>query len=216
MNDGATGKVQITRCAQPTAAPDPVAEWRVDADRPEDGKDQKCTELHALGEGANDQRRGNDGERSLKHREEQRGDGFPFPGGQTDPGKPHVVEPSDQTPVVGAEGQSVADQDPHQREYAHAGQALHQDAQHVGPADQAAVEERQSRSRHHDDESCRDQHPGRIARIEGSFLSGGHAWQQRHEQSAQGRSQWFRDDGSFVWMPHGWRMKQRRCREIAQ
>ena len=70
VNHGAAGEVErrevaAGRVQQPADAPDHVRHRAVDDQRPEREKDGHGAELHALGKGAGDQRRGDDGEHQL-------------------------------------------------------------------------------------------------------------------------------------------------------
>ena len=70
MDDGAAGEVERAEVAQPAAdAPDPVRHRRVDERRPEQAEDDERLEALALGEGAGDQRRRDDGEHHLEGHE---------------------------------------------------------------------------------------------------------------------------------------------------
>ena len=64
------------------------------------------------------------------------------------------------------EGEAVADDRPQHRHQAGDREALHHRRQHVHLADHAAIEQRQARDGHHQDQRRRGQHPGGVAGIE--------------------------------------------------
>ena len=121
VHDGAAGEVERAELLQPAAvAPDPVGERVVDEGRPEHGEQQEGRELHALGEGAGDQRRRDDGEHHLEQHEHLmrdrlrvRVEGLDADAAQADP-----VEAADDAALVRAEGEAVAPQHPLDRDHA--------------------------------------------------------------------------------------------------
>ena len=74
MDHQAAGKIHHPELGQPAAAPHPVGDRRIDNDDPEHAKQEHGAEFHALGVGADNQRRGDNGERHLKHEK----DGFGY------------------------------------------------------------------------------------------------------------------------------------------
>ena len=77
VDDGAAGKIQGPQALEPAAVtPDPVGHRIIDQGGPEDHEDQKSAEFHALGKGAGDQGRGNDGKHGLVNHEGLMRNGF--------------------------------------------------------------------------------------------------------------------------------------------
>ena len=74
MNDRAAGEIKDAVIAEKTAAPDPMGDRAIDEDQPGRDEPQQCGELHAVGEGAADQRRRDDREGELEHHEQHLGD----------------------------------------------------------------------------------------------------------------------------------------------
>jgi hypothetical protein len=151
-----------------------VGHRAVDEERPEREEDGHGAELHALGKGAGDQRRGDDGEHQLVDHQGLLGNGGGVVevGREADALEEEVLEAADE-PVAVAEGQRVADDGPENGDQAHHGEALHHGAEDVLLAHQAAVEERQSGAGHQQDQGGGGQHPGVIAgklRVGGSGL----------------------------------------------
>ena len=67
VHDGSAGKVEHAGIVEePVRSPNEVRDRRIDADAPQPDEPQQCRELHAIGKGAADQRRGNDRKRHLK------------------------------------------------------------------------------------------------------------------------------------------------------
>ena len=99
-------------------------------------------------------------------------------------------------PDVRAERQAVADEHPLHADQAHDHEALHQDREHVLPAHQPAVEERQPR-RHQQHQRGARQHPGRVAGVDGRRTAAprprrGSGW------SGQGPAAFVASPGSIV------------------
>ena len=146
---------------QAAHAPDHVGHGAIDEQRPEREKDRHGAELHALGEGAGDERRGDDGEHELVDHVGLLGDGGGVVGigREPDAAQEDVLEAADEAVAV-AEGQRVADDGPENGDQAHHGEALHHGAEDVLAANQAAVEERQAGAGHQQHQRGGDQHPG--------------------------------------------------------
>ena len=145
-------------------APDHVRHGAIDEQRPEREEDRHGAELHALGKGAGDQRRGDDGEHQLIDHERLLGNGGGVIGigSEANALQEEVLEAADK-PVAVAEGQRVADDGPENGDQAHHREALHHGAEDVLLAHQAAVEERQAGAGHQQNQGGGGQHPGVVA-----------------------------------------------------
>ena len=137
MDDGAAGEIERGKVAaggveKAAHAPDHVRHGAVDKQRPEREKDRHGAELHALGKGAGDQRRGDDGEHELVDHVGLLGDGGRVVGvgRQADAVQKKVLKAADEAVAV-AEGQRVADDGPENGDQAHHGEALHHGAEDV-------------------------------------------------------------------------------------
>ncbi|CRQ21749.1 hypothetical protein PAERUG_E3_London_17_VIM_2_03_09_05208 [Pseudomonas aeruginosa] len=184
VHHGAAGEVQHAPVPHQGAvtAPDHVRDRRVDHGEPDRHEDQHRRELHALGEGADDQRRSDDREGHLEGDEhafrEQRGGGSQAVGGET--AEEGLVQSADEGIEVedallhpgGIERQAVAIDHPENGDQAGDGEALHHDRQHVLRSHHAAVEQRQAGDGHEQDERSGDQHPGGVAAVQDGFLGG--------------------------------------------
>ena len=181
MDNGAAGKIKTrefaARCIeQPALSPHHVRHRIVDKERPEHGEEHHCAELHALCEGTGDQRRRDDGEHHLvDHVGLGRKGRVCEIGLGANADQKGVMQAADE---AGAriESQAVAQQGPGDADDGHHGEALHHGAQHVFLAYEAAVEQRQARPGHHEDQRGADQHPGVIGGIFGvryGLLQGG-------------------------------------------
>ena len=150
--------------------PRPVRERAVDEHAEEHHEHEVGREAHALGEGAGDERRGDDRELHLEEREERERNG----------GRDRLVhlradvpeheelrrasdepEPAD----VVAEAQREAHDHPEDGDDAHGDEALEDRGDHVLAPDHAAVEEREA-WRHHQHEDRRGDHPGDVRGVE--------------------------------------------------
>jgi hypothetical protein len=209
VDHGAAGEVEdrpagggVGEVQDAADAPDHVRHGAINDQRPEAEKDGHRTELDALGEGAGDQRRGDDGEHQLVDHEALLGDGAAVVGIgiEADAAQEGVLQSADEA-VARAEGQRVADHGPENGDQAHHGEALHHGAEDVLAAHQAAIEKDQAGSGHHQDQGGRDQHPGIVAgglgvmdglgELGNLFLSGGRrrANARSNDQGAGGNSQ---------------------------
>jgi len=151
-----------------------LGDRQVGESEPQRREQQHGSELHALGESADDQRHGDGGESSLKCDEDELGDNHAFAEGRRightargrieDAFQEQPVKAADERIALGERQRIAVDRPKHgnQRENA---EHLHQDGQHVLAAHQAAVEQRQARDGHHDDQQRRHQHPGGIALV---------------------------------------------------
>ena len=149
VHHDAAGEVESAHLPEEAArAPDPVRHRVVDDGGPQHGEEQERAEPHALREGPDDERRGDDREHHLVDHEELVRDGGRVVGvgRQPHPVQPGPAQPADDAPVVGPERQAVAERHPLQTDDRDEHQALHHDGQHVLAPHQPAVEEGQTRA----------------------------------------------------------------------
>jgi len=162
------GREVTTRSIQePADAPDHMRHGAIHNDRPQGEEDGHCAELHALGEGAGDERRGDDGEHQLvdhvgllwdgRHVEVERVDDV------GDAPEKEMFEASDEG-VAMPEGQRIAADGPDHRHQTHHGEALHHGAKDVLLADQPTIEEGQAGAGHQQDQGRGGEHPSVVAR----------------------------------------------------
>ena len=111
VDDRAPGEIQGPQVLEPAAVtPDPVGHRTIDQGDPEDHEHQKSAELHALGKGAGDQGRRDDGEHGLVDHEGLMGNGFGIGLERLGP-HPHeaeVIQVADEVAHVRAKGQAIA------------------------------------------------------------------------------------------------------------
>ena len=119
-------------------------------------------EGHAIGEGAGDERRRDDGEHHLVGDEDHGRNGVVRPGGrrQVDAAQADIVEIADDAVPVAAEAERVAVQVPDDRGPAHGDEALDHDGQNVLAADQPAVEKGEARRHQHDQAGAQNHEAG--------------------------------------------------------
>ncbi len=145
-------------------APDHVGEREVDEDHPPHDERHDRGVFHSLGDGAHDERRRDDREHELVHRE----DALRHPGAVVgvrrgaDAVQERVLQPA-QHRRAAREDHAVAEEPPEDRHDARAAEALRHHRQHVLPANEPAVEQRQPRKRHEEHERGRRHHPGVVA-----------------------------------------------------
>ena len=139
----------------PVAAPDHMGNRQIDDGEPDRHKPEQRRELHSLGEGADNQRRGNDGKGHLEGSKDRLGDCFR----ETlacHSAEQNLIQPADEgVDIDGAllhalrrECQAVTVENPEDRHERSNGETLHQDRKDVLGADHSAVEERQTRDGH--------------------------------------------------------------------
>ncbi len=144
VHHGATGEVEHALAAQPAATPDPVADRRVNQRHPQHHEPQHRGKLHALGKGADDQRRRDDREGQLEHREHGLRN-RPAERIHTHAGHEGLAQTADEAADVVTEGQAVEVQHPQDRDQAGDGEALHHHRQCILGAHHAGVEQGQAR-----------------------------------------------------------------------
>ena len=158
-------------------SPHPMRDRRIDEDRPQADEPQHGRELHALGEGAGDQRRRDDREGHLEADVDGLGDRrrerVRIADALRDVAE-HVlqegaVEPADEG-RAGAEGHAVGADRPEHRDQAGDGEARHHGVADVLLAHHAAVEQAEARHRHHQHQRHRGEHPGGVAGIGRALL----------------------------------------------
>src|ERR1017187_1165404 len=166
---GATGKIEAGNVAasgveQSANAPHHVGHGTVNKNGPEGKIERHGAELHALGKGAGDEGRGNDGEHELVDHVGLFGNrgGVIGIGGKADAAQEKMLKAADEGAAV-AKGQRVTADSPNDGDQAHHGEALHHGAQDVLLAHEAAVEESESGAGHEQDQGGGDQHPCVVA-----------------------------------------------------
>ena len=162
-------EVQHAPLREEAAAPHGMGHRRIDDERPCAEEPQQSRELHAIGEGAADDGRRDDGEGHLEGHEQGFGDGAR----QAVLAQPHeeqTVEAAGQR-CRAVEGEAVADGDPQQRDEAAGGEALHHGREHVLLAHQPGIEQGEPRHRHHQHQASCGEQPGGVRRIEVSHCT---------------------------------------------
>ncbi len=169
MDDRSSCEVDRAHLVEPAAlAPDPVRDRRVDQEGPQEREEDEGLEALPLGERPGDEGRRDDGKHHLE--------GHVGAGGDcrrvgdrvlADAVQADEVQPADDAPAVDvrAECEREAEEDPRD---AHQGQdedTVHDRAEHVLAAHQAAVEERET-GRHQHDQRRRGQYPGGVAAVD--------------------------------------------------
>ena len=160
------GKAPAERGVQEAAAaPDHVRERQVDDGRPQRHEEQQRAELHALGERTRNERGRDDGEHQLidhegllRNRRRIRRVRL-----RADAVHERIREAADHCVAV-REREAIAVERPDDGHDRHHREALHQGRQHVLFAHQSAVEQGETRPRHHEHQRRADQHPCVVAR----------------------------------------------------
>jgi len=154
-----------TRRVQETAfSPDHVRQGGVYHQKPERQEEGRSAEFHALRRRAGNQRRGDNRKHELVNHESRlrNGPGIVRVRFRADAAEECVRKiANDRT--AAAKRQAVPDQSPQDRDQSHHGEALHHDRQRILAAHETAVEERQSRSGHHQHQRRADEHPGIVS-----------------------------------------------------
>ena len=120
--------------------------------------------LHALGEGAANQRRRDDGEHQLIDHEGLLRDGGRVVRVRSGAysAQEGVLESSEEA-IARPEAQAVPDDRPQHCDDCHHGETLHHGGQNILLAHQSAIEQRQAGAGHQQDQRCAGQHPGVIS-----------------------------------------------------
>ena len=152
-------------------APDPVRDRRVDQQRPQPMNHSRAENFMRSAKAPADQRRGDDREGHLEHHVDRFRDRLRRDRSIERRAR-HAAcqqERGCRSPMYGAaggEGEAVADDHPQHGDEAGDREALHDRGEHVLLAHHAAVEQREARDRHQQDERRRCQHPGRVAAVD--------------------------------------------------
>ena len=161
VDHDAAGEVPHAPLLQEASAPYHVHEREVNEGQPRGQEQHVGLERDAVGEGARDQGRRDDGKHHLKGDEDHRRDGVigrrRVQGYAAQTG---IVEIADDAMPVAAEAQRIAVEIPNHGGPAHRDKTLDHDGQDVLAADQAAVEERQSRGHEHDQAGAENHETG--------------------------------------------------------
>ena len=173
MDDDAAGEIHDPHLGEPATAPHPVGHRRVDDDQPDGAEEQHGRERHPLRIGADDQRRGDDREGHLK-REEHRLRDRTRKRVRPDSRQEGLAEAAYDRVCAAAiaEGQAIANGQPDDRRDAADRKTMHQDGEHAVRSHEPAIEQREPRQRHEQNQRRGRQYPRRIAAAQ---FVGGHA-----------------------------------------
>ena len=177
--------------------PNHVRDREIDQRHPERDEQRHRRELHAFGEGADDEGGGDRREGHLEADIDQLGDvdvrgegrrlriedGLAFRRDVQE----GLREAADEVGAAG-EGQAVAVQRPQDGDDADAIEHLHQHREHVLGADQAAIEQRKAGNRHQQYQHRRGQHPGVVALVDGGLGVGCSCGEQADCKDRQSRA----------------------------
>jgi hypothetical protein len=166
VNHDAAREVEHAHLGHPAAvAPNPVGQGIVDQGRPQQREQRIGRELEALGVGARDERRRDDGEHHLIGEEQHVRNGVALPWRQIHTAHEREGQTADEPAVIGTVGQRVPEEHPLQGHESQHHEAVHERGEDILGADQAPVEEGQARH-HEQHEPGRDQDPRGIAGID--------------------------------------------------
>mmetsp|Transcript_78118 Transcript_78118/g.187338 ORF Transcript_78118/g.187338 Transcript_78118/m.187338 type:complete len:366 (-) Transcript_78118:3-1100(-) len=158
VDHGAPGKVESAQSANPAVgSPNPMAKRGVDEDGPKSEHYDVRIEVHALDEGARDNRRGQDRKSHLEAGVAQPGQVCSLPHAHVQVHQEDIVQISDEG-TISAKGQGKANGHPYHRHDAHGHEAHHHRVDDVGVSDEAAVKKAEPRG-HDKDQSSGGQHP---------------------------------------------------------
>ena len=174
MDHGAAGKVDRLddRITVPDTvheaghAPDHVGQREVDDEHPDRDEEQNRGELHAFGDRADDQRRGDDREHHLIHRKHvlRNPVGVIGVGRAGDALQEKVFGAAEKRTVEAlAENKAVAKRPPHDGDQARDTETLGEHGEDILPANEAAVEEGETGQRHEEHERGAGHHPSVVA-----------------------------------------------------
>src|SRR5262245_20595245 len=156
MHYSAAGKVQCAHLTHPSFyTPYPMSERIIDKSRPQQNERQEGTELHPFRKGSGDECGSDDREHHLIDHESLMGNrgGVISIRFRTDSIKTKPIEISDDSTNVRSKRQTVAPEDPLDADYADNDKAMHDSTENVLPSNQATIEEKQTRDRHHQHQS---------------------------------------------------------------
>ena len=169
VHHGAPGKIEGAELVEPASvAPHPVGERVVHEGGPRQHEDDEGGELLALGEGARDERGGDHREHHLEEHEGLVGNGRGIRGIglRAHPAQARPLEPADDASLVRPEGEGVAPEHPLHGDQGEDDEAVHERPERVLLPHHAAVEEREPRRGHQQDERRGHQHPRGVPRVD--------------------------------------------------
>ncbi|MCY1448367.1 hypothetical protein D9M71_650290 [compost metagenome] len=159
-----------------------MGDRRIDQGEPDGHEDQHGGELHALGEGTDDQRRGDDRESHLEGDEHRLGEQRCRAGEARwrDTRKERLAHAAEERVEVddallharGVERDAVAINDPQDADQTGNGEALHHHGKNVFRPNHAAVEQREAGNGHEQHQRGGGQHPGRVTAIQHNLVGG--------------------------------------------
>ena len=174
VHDDAAREIHHAEPGEPAAAPHPMSDRRIDDEEPKAAEQQHRAEVHALGKGADDQRRGDDREGHLEHEKDGLGHRRAgADGARPDIGEQCQVQAADPWLRLAAvaEGQAVAEDQPQHRHERSDDHAVAQHRQHVLGAHQTAIEQREAGQRHEQHQGRGGEQPRRVGAV-GAGLRG--------------------------------------------
>ena len=151
----ALGDQEARTRAEPAATPHPMGDGAIDQDQPQTHEPQEGAELHAISQGARNERRGNDREGHLEEHIDRFRNGTGQAGHRVQAHRfqeqvGEAADPGIHARVrIGREGDGVADDHPQDGDQAGCAKALRQRRQHILFAHHAAIEQSQARNGHH-------------------------------------------------------------------
>ncbi len=169
VHDRAAGVVEVRDVrVEPAAAPDVVGDREVAERDPDRQEDDPGGQLHAVGDGAGDQRRGD-------HREGELEEHVDVVAARDAVQAEHRERVGDQLAVavadaVAAPALGPAPQDEHDADDRQGDVGHHHHVEHGLRPGHPAVEQGERRGRHHEDEGRRHEHPGVVA-VHGTSMS---------------------------------------------
>ncbi|MNQ70424.1 hypothetical protein D3C85_850630 [compost metagenome] len=171
VDHGPAGEVEHAQLAHPAAAPDLMADRRIDDQVPQGEEEDAGRELDPFGEGARDQGRGDDGEGQLIADPQELGQAGGQGVGRLDPDavEEEGLNPADEAVggrAAGPEGQGVAGDEPEDGDDGHGRRRMGDGGDQVLLPNHAAVEEGQTRQGHHQHQGRRGQNPGRARAVQ--------------------------------------------------
>ena len=176
---------------RPGPEPHHVCHRQIGEGEPKDDEQQHRGEFHALGEGTDDERRRYRGEGELEHHIGELRHIDPLGKGRgerryVNAGEKEFRQAAEECRAAG-EGNRIAVEHPENTDEREADEHLGENREHVLGAHQSAIEQGKTRDRHQDDENGGDQHPSRVALIDGRRRLGGTRRKHGRQQQPEAR-----------------------------
>ena len=161
MDHRAAGEIEHPGVSQEAAAPNPVRDGRINDQQPDRNEDHPGLKAHTFGHSSGDDRHRDDRKRHLEQNENGLRQARRL-AVQRQTVEQQAVKAAEHARAAAAEGEGIARRDPDHRDQTRRSDRRHQSRQHILPTHHAAIEQGQTRQRHHHNQSTGGENPSDV------------------------------------------------------